>query len=124
MIRTTISIDLVKNHQNIVSQIFVSLVKSRKSKHCGAANRILSNGSVQPRERIFMKNHNENIYSSHLNFSMGGHGCAFDRGGVRIILACEPEGFTSFLEKKTHFQGYKRGVQGWVFKRGGLSIRI
>ena len=59
-----------------------------------------------------MKNDNRNFFSPDLELFNGGSWGGAYGGGVRLILAYEAHGFTSILEKKTHFQGYMRGVHG------------
>ena len=82
------------------------------SYHSVAANSLLKNEFVQPREPIFMKNHNGNIFRYHFEFFNGGSWGAYRMGGgVGFILAYEAEGFTSFWGE-IYFQGYRRGDHG------------
>ena len=81
------------------------------SYHCGAADRIIGNGSVQPRERISRKVVNRKVLALILNFSTVGHGGAYG-GGVWIILAYEPEGSTSILWKRHIFKAVGGAIKG------------
>ena len=55
-----------------------------------------------------MKNHNGNIFRSHLELFNGG-----SWGGIGFILANEAEGFTSFLGKTPIFKAIGGAIMGW-----------